>query len=808
MRDARRTTFGIVLLSLLLGGAPLAAQSYPNGLATDSVDPRTDAVVIRQIRRHLDEVRDKQKRPTVGLVLSGGGAKGAAQVGAIQYIEELGIPIDFVCGTSIGGLVGGFYALGYRAEDIRQLFLDADWSFLLSDKVPDSYIGYAAKRDKATYLLNVPFYTPPETGEGEKVRYIQRVRQRRNLEEALQDRQNAGALVRSLPSGYANGFNVNNLLSGMSVGYQDSISFSRLPIPFVCVAGDVVSSNAKNWGSGSITDAMRSTMSIPGLFNPVRTDGMILVDGGVRNNFPADIARAVGADYLIGIELSDTRPDYDEINNIGDILSTFIAMLGKDTYNKNIGRSDVFIKPSLPEFNMLSFNREAVDTMLVRGYRAAQEQRDGLLAIRARTGRVAAAPKKRAVDLSGTSVRLSAIEYRGVDNATALRMARLTGLDITRPLDRQAIEDAMDKLQATGAFESLTYSLYGAEEPYRLVFHATPAPIHSLSLGLRADTEEWAALLLKVGLGTNRLSGSKVDITARLGLNLRGTVHYALDLANLPTLNASVSLARYRGSLNQGTDQLKYDVAYWTHREDFYVTGLDWSRLDLRAGINHRAYTVNPQTAFARQMVQEGSSLRSNYIGTYIQGNLYTLDDWYFPTRGIALGWRADYDFLRPGDSAFSPILAGDLDFRAAVPMGSRFTFLPDVRLRTITHFGDTRADGPFHTNFVGGTLAGRYVEDQLPFFGFNQVFATGDYLIDATAAVRYSPLNKLYVSGLVGLLFYDNSVGGLFSSIRPEAFAFGLEAAYDTFAGPVKFNLHWSNLQGWGAHLSLGFDF
>ena len=123
MRDARRTTFGISLLALLLCGPALDAQTYPNGLSTDSVDPRTDAVVIRQIRRRLDDVRAREKRPTVGLVLSGGGAKGAAEVGAIRYIEELGIPIDFVCGTSIGGLVGGLYAMGYQSDDIRELFL-------------------------------------------------------------------------------------------------------------------------------------------------------------------------------------------------------------------------------------------------------------------------------------------------------------------------------------------------------------------------------------------------------------------------------------------------------------------------------------------------------------------------------------------------------------------------------------------------------------------------------------------------------------------------------------------------------------
>ena len=424
MRDARRTTFCCGLAALLLT-ASLSAQTYPNGLATDSVDPRTDATVIREIRRHLDQVRARQKRPVVGLVLSGGGAKGAAEVGALKYIEELGIPIDFVCGTSIGGLVGGFYAMGYRAADLEELFRTQDWNVMLTDRIAPEYIPFSTKMDQATYLLSFPFHNPPERG-GEEVRYTMRER-RRVLRESMAERSGGSRLAASLPAGYAYGFNVNNLLSGMSVGYQDSLSFARLPIPFLCVAGDVVSSKAKNWGSGSITTAMRSTMSIPGLFNPVRTGGMVLVDGGVRNNFPTDLAKAVGADYLIGIELSDALPGYSDINNIGDILGQFITMLGNDTFAKNIGKSDVLIKPALGEFNMMSFNAEAVDTMLVRGYQAAQAQRAGLLAIRERTGRAKSAPDRRATDISKTPVRLSAIEYAGLGDKEAARMAGSPG---------------------------------------------------------------------------------------------------------------------------------------------------------------------------------------------------------------------------------------------------------------------------------------------------------------------------------------------------------------------------------------------
>ena len=808
MRDARRTTFGIALC-LLLGSLSLSAQTYPNGLATDSVDPRGDAVFIRQIRHRLDDIRAEQNRPTVGLVLSGGGAKGAAEVGAIKYIEELGIPIDFVCGTSIGGLVGGLYALGYRAEDIEELFRTRDWDTILSDRIPTEYISYSDKMDGATFLFSIPFYA--STGSPDPATRRERLhppRKNTSLKEALQTPSDPVTLGSTLPSGFAYGFNVGNLLSSLTVGYQDSISFSRLPIPFVCVAGDVVSSNAKNWGSGSITSAMRSTMSIPGLFFPVRVGDMILVDGGVRNNFPADIARAVGADYLIGIELSDAAPESKDINNLGDILGQFITMLGKDAFARNIGKSDVFIKPSLKEYNMLSFNAEAVDSMLVRGYRAAEEQRSGLLSIRERTGRARDSKINKAVDISKTPVQIGSIEYDGLTDAASARVAHMMQLDITRKMDKDYLDEAMARLQAMGAFETLSYSLYGEQEPYHLVFHCTPAPAHRFSLGLRADTEEGAALYFRIGLGVNRLSGSKMDFSARVGQNLRGSFHYALDLADLPTLNFNATVARYRGSLGNAWDELRYDVAYWSHREEVYVSGMNWTRLDLRAGIANKAYSLAPQTVFAREMTVSGASLNSDYIGTYLLGHLYTLDDYYFPTHGMSFSFKVDYDFLRPGHSDFSPILSGGLDFRMAIPISSRLTFLPDIRLRAITHFGEQVNDGLFHTNFIGGTLPGRYTSDQLPFFGFNHVLAVGDYVVDATAGMRFTLVPNVHLSALAGLLYYDNSVSGLLSSLVPEAFALGVEAAYNTIAGPVRFNFHWSNLQGWGAYFSVGFDF
>ena len=354
-------SFTLIILSLSV----VSAQD--KWAAGFGLDP-SDQDAIKAINARMDSIR--KHRPTIALVLSGGGAKGAAHIGAIRHLESVGIPVDMVLGTSIGGLVGGMYALGYDSEYLDSLVRSIDWDIALSDFVERKHIPNEINRYKDTYALAVPFFYSADDFEAMLSGSTDgslRIGAGDDRSSSL-TRKN---LMGSLPSGFVQGLNVNSIFTSISVGYSDSLSFMDLPIPFLCVATDLVSGRAKVWHSGDINTAMRSTMSIPGLFTPVRTDGMVLVDGGMRNNFPADLAQSLGADLILGIELSDKEKDYNSIHNLADILWQGVDMLGNDSFRRNIKITDIRIKPDLHEFNMLSFSSEAVDTILGRGYRAA-----------------------------------------------------------------------------------------------------------------------------------------------------------------------------------------------------------------------------------------------------------------------------------------------------------------------------------------------------------------------------------------------------------------------------------------------------
>ena len=198
-----------------------------------------------------------QNRPRVGLVLSGGGAKGAAHIGVIRAVEQAGIPIDYIAGTSMGAIVGGLYAMGYTTDELEQLVKMQDWEMLLSDKSPRKQLSPEQRERKGRYILNIPL----------------------------------SRSAKPKMDGFVRGRNLGNMLARLTVGYHDSISFDSLHIPFACVATNLANGDEVVLRSGKLSAAIRASMAIPGVFTPVVMEGKTLVDGGLCNNFPVDVAR-------------------------------------------------------------------------------------------------------------------------------------------------------------------------------------------------------------------------------------------------------------------------------------------------------------------------------------------------------------------------------------------------------------------------------------------------------------------------------------------------------------------------------------
>ena len=792
----RRLTFILAFIALLLTGGEVSARS---------VTPKKDSIAIEQMRQRMDSIR--KERPTVALVLSGGGAKGAAHVGVIRRLEELGIPVDMVLGTSMGGLVGALYSLGYTPAQMDTLMRNIDWSWALNDKLSRKYISYADMKYKERYFLSIPFYYEKNYF---KAKFADDIRF--GVPQKYQGEFHIGAdhengvdflknnLLGSLPSGYIYGQNVSNLISSLTVGYQDSIDFKTLPRPYVSIAADMVSGKAKIWHSGKINDAMRSTMSIPGMFAPVRVDGMVLVDGGLRDNYPTALAREMGADIIIGVDLSQGRRTFSEVNNIGDIIGQGIDMLGRDAYEKNVGIPDVKINPNLREYGMMSFNPVAIDTIIARGYRSAVEQDELLKKVAARTSNFQ--PEiKLAKGLGRDSLYLSDIEIHGVGaKEKALLMDRLH-LDLSQRVSRDEIDKIVDRIYGTQAYDYVTYELQGSEEPYKLVLNCKKGPIHQFGLGVRADTEEIVSVLINLGFNAHKLHGHTFDLTGKVAASPYLSLRWSYDMPKIPTINARASIRwTDMNMLNFGDNRLSLSLL--KARQEVYLSNMKWKLFDLRLGV--RNDIIHVRNIKSSQFIgdYDFDQLSNDFISVFAEARADTFDNGYFPNMGFTAG--ATYSWVFGGfPNAFNNFHTVQADAKVVLPVGEVFAFIPSFNLRFLLGVDIPVA----YFNAMGGSLPGRYVDQQMPFVGITNLYATKNILTVFRTDFRFKIARNHYITGIVNYArdcdFFREYVDGL------GYFGAAAEYSFNTIFGPLSFNVHWSNLSNKvGFYLSAGYNF
>lgn len=789
---------------------PLAAMAQEEVYSSFGLDAK-DEKAVKEIRYRMAQIR--KTRPTVGLVLSGGGAKGAATVGVLKYLEECEIPVDLVVGTSIGGLLGSLYSLGYDADYLNNLIQGINWEMALSDKVDKRYIPYSRIRYKERYLLSFPFYYKDEDLQnyikGDAPFASGRSRQiELGAESDSRDRKSASELTRSnlvgsLPAGFVFGQNVNQIITSRTVGYSDSTDFFKFPIPFACVATDMASGKAKVWHDGSINLAMRSTMSIPGLFAPVRYNGMVLTDGGMRNNFPVNIAREMGADIIIGINLSGDSLQAEEIQNLGDILVSSLDLISNNVYDSNVNAVDVHIHPDVTGYNMLSFNAAAMDTLYVRGYQAAQKMASHLAAVKKRVGQATTQLQANpAVDINQQDVLIDEVIVDGVPAEEADYIRDKMRVKAGMKVGRWLIERDVATIFGRGSYDYVNYELRGTEEPYKLRIYCKRGPMHQLGISARVDTEDLVSLLLNVGFNTRSLSGSAFDITTRLSRSPYLDLVYSYTAPRFATFNVR-NMMRYTDRMKLLQDGNRYDASFLLNTTELFFSNIRWSFFDVNLGVRNQYFRIF-------DLLSEGSSEVSpdvkrfvDYPSAFLNARVETLDNSYFPKKGVSAGFRGDWVFRvfdENPQSKMLGIVSGDVT--VPITFGS-FSLIPSLYARVVLG-----KDVPLlYSNIMGSDIYGRYIEQQVPFIGINGTAVLQDYMGLARLVARLQVARNHYIS-LMGNATYDFDE---IKDIGQGRWLYGVGAGYgfNTIAGPLKAQLFWSNLsKRVGIYVSFGYAF
>ncbi|HNT11510.1 MAG TPA: patatin-like phospholipase family protein [Spirochaetota bacterium] len=424
-----------------------------------------------------------ERRARIGLVLSGGGAKGFAHIGALKVLEEAGVRVDYITGTSMGSVVGALYAIGYDAKALERLALDTDWNDLLSDTVSRRYYSIDEKNEDGKYILSLPLH---DGGIG-------------------------------LPRGLIAGQKTMLLLARLMARYHHVRDFRQLPIPFRCVATDIENGKPIVLERGFLPEAVRASMSLPTAFNPVELDGRLLVDGGVVRNFPVSDAREMGADIVIGIDTGAPLYSKKEIDSIAKIMEQSVSFLGDISTKEEQKLCDILIQPAIREYNATSFSDAA--TLIARGEEAARRFLPQLAAIAADQRRHGIDPRPAASPALTGPIRISGITVTGLTNVS--RSLLMGKLDIATPADItiDEIDEAMNRAYGSHFFEQIYYRLEPGQDGRVLAVTVNENATSLLKLGIHYDTDIKAALLLNATFRNMLGQGSKLMFDARLGQN-------------------------------------------------------------------------------------------------------------------------------------------------------------------------------------------------------------------------------------------------------------------------------------------------
>jgi len=746
-------------------------------------------------------------RPKVGVVLGGGGARGASHIGVLKYIEEMGIPVDYVAGTSMGSIIGGLYAMGYSPDEMTHLISNVNWSEYIGNKIDRRYLSKDMRERRSTSLVNIPF------GSGE-----------------LGNRHAKESMLSQLPSAYVNNSSLVNLFNDLCVGYQEDMDFDDMPIPFACVATDLITGQEVVLRKGSMPTAMRASMAIPGVFAPVKWGDYVLVDGGLVNNFPADVLRDMGADIIIGVEVTnENKVSALDLKSLPQVMGRILINGTSAKRKENRELCDVRIVPDISGFGMLSFTPDAIDTLVGRGYKKAMEFQDQLLAIKQHIEEKAGGPVKKelhapqALNLLEKSVFVNSIDVEGVTERQCRWLIRKGKLKSGQYYSKDDIENAIDLYRGTGCFDEITYTIKECDSvhpdsllsnTYALDINVKPAAPHVMGLGLRYDTEEGAALLLNLNLNEKKFGSSKFGISAKLSYNPQFMLKYTYSRSSLANFNVS---ADYRNEhfRTKGFHDKYINLNYIQMKANAYISEFHLLNFNTSVGASF-IYTAYDKTSFEENAIDDYYLKNNTMLAPFVSLQYDNLDDFYFAKQGILSNLGSRFYYLPSTKEKYFDI---SYAFQAYITPGDgRFTIIPHIYGRYVHNIVSNASSIQYYNlrNVGGGEIAGRHFENQMPFIGLTSVEDMDESNVSILRLdLRYNFYGNHYLTAM-----YNTSVpwgmlgtGGMaFTDIvNFMVHGAGLKYSYNSLLGPISFTAHWVNYNEkshFGGYFSFGYTF
>lgn len=722
--------------------------------------------------------KDDEKDVKVGLVLSGGGAKGFAHVGVLKVLEKAGIRIDYIAGTSMGAIVGGLYASGYNADQLDSILQTYDFIELFQDNVPRKSASFYQKENLGKYAVSLPI-------------------KKKRL---------------GLPSAVTDGQNVFNLFSELTKHVHKVTNFENLPIPFFCIATNLENGEEVVLDHGFLPQAIRASGTFPGLLTPIEIDGKTLVDGGITDNYPVDKMLEKGVDYVIGVDTQGELHMIDEINSLPMLLKQIVGFQMYKNLDEKIKLTDVYIKPDISEFDDFSFLSKS--EIVEKGVKAADDKFESLLKIASKQKKKPTYPGV-AVNQIDSDFIVRAIDFTGNIHYTEKYLLKKLGFDVGSTINTKTFTEGINALSATQNFKSVQYRMIPVKGGIRIEFNIVEEDAHSfIKLGIHYDD------LYKTGVLVNFTSKHllfKNDFLSTdfiIGDKFRYNIDYILDNGfnwsfGINSRYNSFGMEVYSSfdeHYKDGTDTygLKIPVTYNDFSTQFFFQTSFKNKMALRLGVEHKFLK-----SYIKEIINDKERKlyidQNNYYDSFAKAIFDSYDSGLFPKKGFY--FEANYKmYLFSSDfsdnfKAFSQ-LYGNIGF-AITPVNKLTFHLTSDAGVTIGNNNNF-----IHDYHLGGNNE-NFINTFVPFYGYNVADLNDVSFVKTALEIRYEIFKKNYVSFLGNFSRLDDDLwngGNIFADTR-TGYAIGYNI--ETIIGPIELHYSWSpetNNKMW--YFNLGFWF
>lgn len=713
----------------------------------------------------------EQKKPKIGLVLSGGGAKGLAHIGVLKVLEEQGIEISFIGGTSMGAIIGGLYSTGYTATQIDSIFKTTDYDALIQDYIPRSTKNFYEKRNDELYALSLPF---------RKMRI---------------------GIPRALSKGLYN----FNMISKLTHDVRHIRDFNKLPIPFLCIATDIETGEQVLLNSGSLPQAIIASAAFPSLYMPVEIDGKFLIDGGVVNNYPIQEVKNLGADIIIGVDVQDGFKDRKALSDATRILVQITNMQMIQKMPENIKKTDIYIKPNIDGFNVVSFDQG--DEIIKRGEEAARKVIDQLQLVG--TGKF----KKPYSSKCKDTLSITEIKTPQLENYTRSYVLGKLGFKAGSRITYNDLDKGINTLSATQNFSSIGYNFTKSDNGDDVLnMNLVENKVKTyLKFGLHYDGLYKSAVLLNLTQKKLFSKNDVVSVDVGLGDNFRYSLDYYVDngfrwsygvKSRLNTFNKNVLSDFNNGEYLDlfGLSSINIDFSDFSNQ--VYFQTIFKQKFLIGVGAEYKHLKIQTKTLQTTNPKIEDS----DYVSGFAYLRYDSMDKKYFPKKGFL--FSGDFQpFFYSSDytkefETFS-ILKGE--------MSLVHTFYDKLTLTAQSEAGFTVGEQtvPFF-DFILGGYGYNMINNFRHFYGYDFVSISGNSYIKGALTLDYEIFRKNHLNftanfANVGDKLFDSDEWIEKPKYSGFAFGYGLE----TIIGPVELKHSWSPETGdhhtW---FSLGFWF